>query len=139
MLFWGGFRLDKQKGFSLLELIVVVAILGVLAAIAIPMYSNYRTKAFRTAAKVNLVEGAQNMERYFTRNNTYTGAAVGDPAVGDQVLQWTEGRRYQLTIQASTATSFTLRATPQFSESTCGFLEITQTGAKSSEFAGPCW
>lgn len=131
--------MNKQKGFSLIELLVVIAILGALAAIAIPTYSSYRTKAFRTSAKVGLVESAQNMERYFTRNNTYVGAAVGDPAAGDQVLQWTEGRKYQLSIQVSTATTFTLRATPQFIENTCGYLEITHTGAKISEFAGSCW
>lgn len=131
--------MNRQKGFSLIELLVVIGILGIIAAIAIPMYSNYKTKAFRTSAKVSLVEGTQNMERYFTRNNTYVGATVGDPAAGDQILQWTEGSRYQLTIQASTATTFTLRATPQFTESTCGYLEITHTGAKSSEFAGNCW
>ncbi len=62
-----------QKGFTLIELIVVVAILGVLAAIAIPMYSDYRSSAYRSAAKAALVEGAQNMERYYTRFNSYDG------------------------------------------------------------------
>ncbi|NOY12218.1 MAG: prepilin-type N-terminal cleavage/methylation domain-containing protein, partial [Deltaproteobacteria bacterium] len=57
-----------QTGFSLIELLVVIAIIGTLAGIAIPMYSNYRENAYRAAAKTALVEGAQNMERYFTRN-----------------------------------------------------------------------
>lgn len=131
--------MNKQKGFTLVELIVVLAVLGVLAAIAIPMYSNYRTKAYRTAAKASLVESAQSMERYFTRNNTYVGSTIGSIPGGDQVEEWTEGQKYRLTIQAFTATVFTLRATPQFTENKCGFLEIEETGAKSSEVAGNCW
>lgn len=132
--------MKKQRGFTLIELLIVIAILGILAAISVPLYSNYRTKAFRTSAKADLVEGAQNMERYFTRNNSYVGAVVGDTAAGDQVQQWTEGRKYELSIDAlSDATTFKLRATPQFTENKCGYLEITQTGAKSSQFPGNCW
>ena len=131
-----------EKGFTLIELIVSVGILGLLAAIAIPMYSDYRKSAYRSAAKAALVEGAQNMERYFTRFNSYddgtTPPTVGDPATGDQILEWTEGNRYQLSIEANDATTFTLRATPQ-DDDKCGYLEITQTGAKSSEIAGNCW
>ncbi len=131
----------NQKGFSLIELIVVVGILGILAAIAIPMYNNYRNSAYRGAAKAALVEGAQNMERYFTRNNTYVGATTGDPATGDQVLSATEANKYTLAFPGGTvtATAFTIRATPTFTESKCGYLEITQTGAKSSQIAGNCW
>lgn len=131
--------MHKQRGFTLIELLIVVAILGTLAAIAVPIYSNYMASAYRSAAKAALVEGAQNMERLYTRANSYTGASVGNPAGGDQIQQWTEGSKYQLTIQAVTATTYTLRATPQFTEGKCGYLEITQAGAQSSETGSDCW
>ncbi|WP_020674727.1 type IV pilin protein [Geopsychrobacter electrodiphilus] len=134
----------NEKGFTLIELMIVIGILGILAAIAIPVYSGYRHNAYRAAAKAALVEGAQNMERYFTRKNEYKDAKVGDPATGDQVLQTTEGGKYTLTFQpgsvttAATTTTFTIRATPSFTDK-CGYLEITQTGAKTSEIAANCW
>jgi len=128
--------LNKIKGFTLVELLIVVAIIGVLAAIAIPVYSNYRNSAYRAAAKSALVEGAQNMERYFTKQHTYVGTTVGDVGGGDQVQQWTQGNRYQLTIPVATATAFTIRATPTFTENKFGYLEVTQTGAKTSEITG---
>lgn len=135
----------NNKGFTLVELLVIIGIIAVLATISIPMYSNYRISAYRAAAKAALVEGAQNMERYFTRNNTYAGATTGDTAAGAQVLSTTEGTKYLLTFQpgsvttATTTTTFTIRAAPYFTDAKCGYLEITQTGAKSSEFAGNCW
>jgi len=130
--------LKNKRGFTLIELIVVIGILGVIAAIAVPIYSSYRTQAYRTAAKAALVEGAQNMERLFTRTNSYVGATVGDTAAGDQIQQWTEGRKYQLSVPVLTATTFTLQATPTFTENKCGFLKITQKGEKLSQFSGSC-
>jgi len=127
--------LHNKKGFTIIELVVVVGIIGVLAAIAIPMYSNYRANAYRASAQATLVEGAQNMERYFTRNNSYAGAAIGA-----EVQASTEAGKYTLSFPAApTAAAFTIRATPSFTEAKCGYLEITQTGAKSSEIAGNCW
>ena len=126
----------NQKGFSLIELLIVVAIIGILAGIAIPIYNNHRNSAYRSAAKAALTEGAQNMERYFTRNNSYVGAVVGDPAVGNQVLGQTEGAKYTLTFPvALTQTAFTIRATPNFND-TCGNLSINQLGVKAP---ANCW
>jgi len=128
----------SQRGFTLIEILVVIGILWILAAIAIPTYNNYRINAYRASAKTALLTGAQNMERLMTRTSSYATATLGT-AADDQVQQWTTGNRYQLSLPVLTATTFTIRATPQFTDSKCGYLEITQTGAKSSQNAGNCW
>lgn len=130
----------NQRGFTLIELVVVIGILGILAAIAIPTYSNYRISAYRASAKTELLNGAQNMERLMTRTSSYATATVGVGA-NNQVQQWTTGKKYQLSLPDSdlTATTYTIRATPQFTDSKCGYLEVKQTGAKTSEISGNCW
>ncbi len=69
----------RRAGFTLIELLVVVAIIGVLAAIAIPMYSTHLKNTQRADAKAALVEAAQNMERFYMRNNTYEDSGGPDP------------------------------------------------------------
>ncbi|WP_052812845.1 type IV pilin protein [Desulfonatronum thioautotrophicum] len=71
------FRNTKGKGFTIIEVLVVVAILGILAAIAIPAVTKYVTDARRSDGKVALLEAAQAMERYFTTNNfSYKNATI---------------------------------------------------------------
>lgn len=136
---------NNQKGFSLIELLVVIAILGILAAIAIPQYGKYKAQAYRSAGEAVLVEGTQNMERYFVRNNTYVGASVGDTAAGDEIQSSTEGGKYVLTFRDPTntanagnptASDYVVRATPSFTEPDCGWLQIDEAGARTSQSCG---
>lgn len=69
--------MKNRKGFTLIELMIVVAIIGILAAIAIPQFSSYRTRAFNSAAISDLKNLATAQEAYYVDNATYAGDAAG--------------------------------------------------------------
>lgn len=80
----------RNHGFTLVELMIVVAIIGILAAIAIPAFQNYQLRAKRSEAYANLVSIARASESYFTANGTYLGTVASFPGgVGPQKRAWT--------------------------------------------------
>lgn len=130
-------KLNKANGFTLIELMIALAIVAIIASIAYPAYTDSTTKARRADAKGAMMGFAQAMERHFTENNTYLGAANGGGNTGAPGIYPTEApidgnqKHYDLTIQAATATSYTLRATPKNGQAGDGNLEITHTGVKT--------
>lgn len=126
----------KMKGFTLMELMIVVAIIAVIATIGYPSYQESVRKARRADARGALEGFAQAMERHFTANNTYMAAASGGGNTGAPAIYPTEApldggtKFYNLTIQAATATTFTLRATPKNGQAGDGMLELDNTGAR---------
>jgi len=89
----------KEQGFTLIELMIVVAIIGILAAIAIPQFSAYRAKAFNAAAESDLRNVMTAEEAYFASNQTYT---TSQTRLGN-----TTSQNVTLTIGSATATNYT--------------------------------
>lgn len=120
---------SRIKGFTLIELMVVVAILAIIASIAIPSYTEYVIKSRRAAAAGCMMEMAQFMERYYSTNMTYVGATL--PATA--CVQDTS-RYYGIALNGTTtATAYALQAAPTSAQSDgkCGTLGIDQKGTKS--------
>ena len=130
----------RQSGFTLIELMIVVAVVAILAAIAFPAYNEHVRKSRRAQAKADLVELAQVLERYHTVQNTYVGAD----------LPFTQSPRdgtahYALSFtEAATAGAFVLQAvpaTPAQGLDSCGPLTLDQAGRRTPTNAvvAGCW
>lgn len=125
------------RGFSLIELMIVVAVVAILAAIAFPSYQEYVRKSRRAQAKADLVELTQLAERYHTTNNTYVGFA---PPF-DQSPRTGQGW-YRVAPSNVTQSAFTFTADPQGAQDVdkCGALTINQANVKGSEGTlSECW
>lgn len=139
-------KLKKNKGFTLIELMITVAIIGILAAIAYPSYTRQVQKTRRADAKGALMGLSNAMERYFTENNRYTGAATGPADTGTPRIFATQSpvsggtKYYDLRITAATASAYTIEADPVGTQDSdpCGKLTLSNTGLKTPPTSG-CW
>lgn len=132
-----------MRGMTLIELMVVVVIIGILAAISYSGYQSQMQSTRRADGKTSLTTTAQQLERCFTRFHSYTDAGCPIAAVIAGGLPSNDGW-YEITVDNSTATTFRLIATPQgiqASDTQCANLRLTHTGLQDATgtAAGNCW
>jgi type IV pilus assembly protein PilE len=131
---------------------IVVAIIGILAAIALPSYRAYVERGDRASARSALLEAQQFMERFYVANDSYNVDKAANPVALPARFGGVpaESPKYKIELLPSaalTANSFTLTATPLGTVATCGNLTLTHTGVKgisnpASPTAGQiadCW
>jgi len=127
-------KANKNKGMTLIELMIVVVIIAVLIAIAYPSYQQHITKARRADAQGVIMEAAQFMERHHTANYRYhqdlAGAAVTLPNNLLESPKDPGSKYYDIAIQAVTASTYTLIASPKGPQAGDGILIITHQGLK---------
>ena len=136
----------KQRGFTLIEIMVVIVIFGILLAIAVPSYQQYIRKARRADAKTMLLDLAARQERYFSTNNSYTTVAsnLGYSTLPINVPSSTQ-INYVVRVVSANATTFSLSATPNGVQATdpCGTFTLNQLGVQGLTGAtlsvSECW
>ena len=149
-----GHNSGRLGGFTLIELMIVVAVIGILSAIAYPSYTEHIKRGRRNDAKGALVETAQWLERNYTQTNTYNLDGAGTAIVTaslpiQQSPKDSTPKVYQITFGAVASSSYTVQAAPitgtgQAGDK-CGTLTLDNTGARAisggtgGATAADCW
>ncbi len=130
----------RVKGFTLVELMIVIAIIGILASVGYPAYINSLKRAQRADAMDSLLSLAGRMEEYYMVNGTYVGATVANDGSGTVGSSISSENIYLLSISGATAFKYKLIATPEETDAECSTLTLDSLGTKGSTgTSGNCW
>ena len=127
--------MKQSRGFTLVELLVVVAVIGILAAIAVPQYSDHVMRSKIAEATATLSEHRVRMEQYFQDNRTYVGACAAGT-----VAPTPTGRYFTYACSNLAATTYTVTATGVASQGMDGFVyTINQANARATTGVPTGW
>lgn len=126
---------NHQPGFSLIELMIVVVIVGVLASVAIPAYTDYLMRGKLAEARANLGEMRVKLEQFYQDNRTYLGACAANT-----VAPLATGQYFTYSCPTLTADTYVVRADGVANQGTGGFqFEINQNNVRSTPAVPSGW
>jgi type IV pilus assembly protein PilE len=134
---------SKTKGFTLIEMMIVVVVVGILAAVAIPSYQEYVRRGNRADAKSQMLQLQNWLQQQYTMSNAYPLNLDNAPATLKQSPA-TGAAKFNITLPAATAQTYTLQAAPagSYADPKCGTLTITNSGARTksgTDTLDYCW
>ena len=146
-------RPRRQRGVTLMELMIVVAIISMVAAFAYPSYTQFVTRSKRTAATATLMQVADRQQQYFMDNKRYAASLTSLGYATDSIMIDEEGqivtagsddRVYNVSISASNFVTYELTAAPQLTQAKkdtdCANLTLDHNGVRGySGSGGNCW
>jgi type IV pilus assembly protein PilE len=136
--------MKSQRGVTLMELLTVIAVIGILAAIAYPTYTEQARKGRRAAAKAMLHEVLQNSERFYAQNSRFT-TSMTDLGFTGSAPFYNDSRTHAITLAAGPSgditTSVWISATPTTTDTKCGVLRLSSTMQRDASGTSPaiCW
>lgn len=138
---------QRHSGFTLIELMIVLLVVAILTAVAVPSYRAYVVRSQRVDAKEALLALATAQEKFYLQCNRYAGELGAANSCADPgtiaFSNTSEKGWYDLSIEAASVTDFRIRArpsagSPQATDAACTFFEVTGTGVRTASDA-KCW
>lgn len=133
-------RLEKQGGFSLIEVMAVVTVIGILTALALPSFQEHVRRGHRAEARAGLLQAAQWMERVATANGVYPASIPKNGVDATPLpvsLTTVPGKRYAVSLKTATDSAYTLVAVPSGAQADdkCGTFTLDQASVRGITFA----